>query len=247
MILIPKIFHYVWLGREPMPTVMLEWRQRWSALHPGWEIKTWSEVEGLPSHLLASGDELVECRHPRYLAACPTYAKRSDVWRYDILEQQGGVYLDTDMEPVKCIEPLLDDTESFAGLCLTSYHWREGASAAVSVEVGCSAMGATAHHPWLRELVALTPGQDPQAQISLAFPFLTEVTGRHPEVRLLPPETFYPQSWDRYARGEYVPSESQASRGEAIPEGTHAIHRWSSTWFAEGLRPRDTQPRRESR
>jgi mannosyltransferase OCH1-like enzyme len=234
MILIPKTLHYVWLGRGQMHPLMLGWREKWAALHPGWEVKIWAEVEDLPPHLLACGDSLVECRHPSYLVSCPTHAKRSDVWRYEILEQLGGVYLDTDMEPVKCIEPLLDGAECFAGLCLTSYRWKDGApGAAASVEVGCSIMGARAHHPWLRELVALTPGQDPQAQISLAFPFVTEVTGRHPEVRLLAPETFYPQTWDRYVKGGYAPL-----KDEALSENTHAVHRWSSTWFAEGLTPR---------
>lgn len=238
MILMPKVLHYVWLGEKPMHPLMQEWQQKWVALHPDWEVKTWREVEGLPPHLLACENELVECRCPAYLASCPTYAKRSDVWRYEILEQLGGVYLDADFEPVKCIEPLLDGIEAFAGLCKTVYDWSNANPAGkTKLEVGCSIMGAMPHHPWLRELVARTPEQDPIEQLALAFPYLTEVTARYPDVRLLDPEVFYPVTWDRYARGG-----RRSLKKEVLPEGTYAVHRWSSNWFTEGLRPRPAPP-----
>jgi mannosyltransferase OCH1-like enzyme len=232
--LIPRVLHYVWLGAKPMHPLMVEWQSRWAALHPGWEIKTWRQVPNLPAHLLACGDELAECRYPAYLASCPTYAKRSDVWRYDLLEQFGGIYLDTDFEPVKNIEPLLDGVEAVAGLCQTVYDWSDACpEGKTKIEVGCSIMGSTPRHPWLRELVSLVPEQDPLAQLSLAFPFLTEVTARHPDVRLLDPEVFYPVTWEHYARGG-----RRSLKKEALPAGTYAAHRWSSNWFAEGLRSR---------
>jgi mannosyltransferase OCH1-like enzyme len=235
--LIPRILHYVWLGREPMHPLMVEWQARWASLHPNWTIKMWREVDGLPMHLLKSDDEIVECRCPDYLARCPTYAKRSDVWRYEILEQQGGVYLDTDFEPVKNIEPLLAGVSAFAGLCKTVYDWSTSDPAGKSkIEVACSIMGAEPHHPWLRELVRHVPEQDPGAQLSLAFPYLTEITSRHPDVALLEPNVFYPVSWDHYARGG-----RRSLKKEALPACTYAVHRWSSCWFAPGLQQRPTK------
>jgi hypothetical protein len=263
MMAIPRMLHYIWLGENPMHPLMREWRKRWAALHPGWEMKTWGKVPGLPTHLLASGDELVECRHPSYLASCPTHAKRSDVWRYEILEQQGGVYLDTDFEPIKCIEPPIEGAAAFAGLCRTILQWSADCPEKRKLEVGCSIMGAAPHHPWLREIVSRIPTRDPVRKLSLAFPFLTEITARHPDVLLLEPEIFYPVPWDRYARtsrGVFKKTdEADLLRGEALekaalealekdgilawdpserlPESSRAAHRWSSTWFAEGLRP----------
>lgn len=238
-ILIPKVLHYVWLGQSPMHPLMRNWQQKWKALHPGWKVRTWREVADLPHHMLVDDDEIVECRNPTYLSSCPTYAKRSDVWRYEILEQQGGVYLDTDFEPVKCIESLLDGVEAFAGLCRTIYGWsEEKPEGQTKIEVGCSIMGTTAHHPWLRELIGRTPEQDPVAQLALAFPYLTEITSRHPDVKLLPPNVFYPVSWNQYAlKGK------KSLKREVLPDCCHAAHRWSSNWFAEGLRPRGTETR----
>ena len=121
--LIPKIIHYIWLGNKPMHPLMIQWRLKWASLHPTWKVKVWHEVGGLPNTQLACEDEILECRHPGYLRKCPTLAKRSDVWRYDLLEQQGGIYLDTDFEPLKCIEPLVNELKAFAGKCCTRYGW----------------------------------------------------------------------------------------------------------------------------
>jgi mannosyltransferase OCH1-like enzyme len=233
--MIPKVFHYVWLGDAPMHPLMVQWREAWGELHPGWTVKVWRERGDLPSHALACYDEVVECRYPAYLASCPTYAKRSDVWRYDLLEQHGGVYLDADVEPVKCVEALIGGESAFAGLCNTRYGWTDDDPVGrVVVEVGCSIMGAAPHHPWLQDLVLHVPEQDPVEQLALAFPYLTRVTARHPEVRLYPPETFYSVPWDHYALGG-----KRSLRREAAPEAAYAVHRWSSNWFAGGLRRLD--------
>jgi mannosyltransferase OCH1-like enzyme len=226
---IPHIFHYVWLGQSPMDPVMTEWQRGWSRLHPGWQTRTWREDADLPAHMLTCEDEIVECRYPTLLASCSTPARKSDIWRYQILEQQGGVYLDTDVEPIKPIEHLIEGADAFAGLCWTSYRWKDRGDP--SLEVGCSIMGAAAHHPWLRELIELTPWQDPRSPISLAFPYLTEITGRHPEVRLLKPDVCYPIPWHRYAQ-----EDRDLLDHEALPEASHAVHRWGSTWAAGARR-----------
>jgi mannosyltransferase OCH1-like enzyme len=233
--LIPRVLNYVWLGSKPMHPLMNKWREEWANLHPAWTVKLWREDPDLPHHMLSCGDEIVECRHPAYLSSCPTCAKRSDVWRYEILEQHGGIYLDTDFEPALPIDDLLAEVVAFAGLCETRYDWTDQDPAGkIKTEVGCSIMGAIPHHPWLRELVRLTPEQDSQAQLALAFPFVTRTVAKHPEVRLFPPVTFYPVQWDQRAMG----GGRRALKREPPPEGCYAIHQWSSNWFSGGLEKR---------
>ena len=257
MIHIPRVLHYVWLGTRPMRPLMVEWQKKWAGLHPGWQVKTWRQVEGLPPHLLACEDELVECRCPAYLASCPTHAKQSDVWRYDILEQQGGVYLDADFEPVKNIETLIEESrvkpdgsavretsregletlpgfpsqpvEAFAGLCQTFYHWDDPSTANVpALEVGCSIMGATAHHPWLRELCSRTPCQDPTAAILAGLPLLDGGHGQAPRRAAARPRGLLPRDL-----GPLRPEDLRGKTQPALSESTYAIHRWSSTWPEE--------------
>ncbi len=233
MIVLPKIFHYVWLGKQSMHPLMIDWQKKWKTLHPNWTIKVWKEIEDLPPHFLTADNQLIECRHPEYLSQCPTYAKRSDVWRYEILEQLGGVYLDTDFEPVKNLDPLLENVPAFAGLCDTRYGWsRTCPLGKIKTEVGCSIMGTVPHHPWIHQLMEETPLQDPIEQLSLAFPYLTRITSHHPDVTLFNQDVFYPVTWDQYARS------SRSLLKLPLPDTTYAVHRWSSTWYAEGLRPR---------
>jgi hypothetical protein len=76
------------------------------------------------------------------------------------------------------------------------------------------------------------PEQDPIEQLALAFPYITQVTAGYPEVALFDTDVFYPVTWDRYALGG-----RRALKKESLPPETYAVHRWSSNWFAEGLRP----------
>jgi mannosyltransferase OCH1-like enzyme len=238
MITIPKTLHYVWMGPKPLHPIMQRWQDGWRTLHPQWTIKVWRDDPELPETILRCDSEMIECRHPEYLKHCRTYAKRSDVWRYEILEQHGGVYLDTDFEPLKCIDPLLENIGTFAGLCNTRYDWSDADPIGkIKTEVGCSILGCTPHHPWLFDLVRGIPGQDIVAQLSLAFPYLTGITGKHPEVKLYPVETFYAVPWDQYALGG-----RRALRKAPPPPGAYAMHQWSSAWYEEGLKPRFNLP-----
>lgn len=236
--MIPRVFHYVWLGQKPMHPLMDAWRKRWAELHPGWEVMVWRDDPRRPGLLTCGREahrtEVLPCRCPEYLANCPTYAKRSDVWRYHLLAVIGGVYLDTDMEPVRSIEDLVQGDEAFAGRVLTRSGWDvQGQGGAVVPEVGCSIMGSAPGHAWALDLLDGVPHQDPQAQLSLAFPYVTAVTARHLDVILYEPEIFYPIRWDQYALGG-----GRAMRKEDLPPECRAVHRWSSCWFAEGLKKR---------
>ena len=224
---IPKVIHYIWLGQTPMHPTMTIWRERWARLHPSWTIKVWKETDR-PDRL-ACNDESVECRHSAYLLKCPTLAKRSDVWRYNLLEQLGGLYLDIDFEPNKCIEEIIADKEAFAGKCRTKYDWtQKNPEGKIKIEVGCSLIGTTAHHPWIQDLFDHIEEQDPIAPHSLAFPYITEITNRHPEVYLFEPEIFYPVMWHEY-------HDSVAKK--PIPCSAYAAHQWSSNWFPNGTKP----------
>jgi mannosyltransferase OCH1-like enzyme len=230
-ILIPKIIHYIWLGQKPMPPLMNQWRAKWAFLHPSWTIKVWKEMPGLPNTQLMCGNEILKCRHPIYLMKCPTLAKRSDVWRYDLLEQHGGLYLDTDYEPIKCIEEIISGKTAFAGQCITRHGWTENDPIGkFKTEIGCSLIGSSPHHPWMRDLFENIEKQDPIHQLSLAFPYITEITSRHPEVHLFSPDTFYPVRWDQYANTHSLCKIHP-------PKTSYAIHQWSSTWFPSGLKP----------
>jgi mannosyltransferase OCH1-like enzyme len=216
-ILIPKTIHYVWLGGKPMRPLMVQWRRRWESLHPGWEVKIWSETLGRPASLTCR-HETLDSSFPGLLRDSCHLSQRSNVWRYELLHQLGGLYLDTDFEPLRCIEPLIGGLEAFAGRCHVAN--------STDTAIGCAMFGCTARHPWTGDLIENMPSRDSRISLSLGSRYFGEITSRHPEVHLFEPDVFYSQRCEQ--PGHYKPP---------IPAGAYAIHRWSSKWFPDGFKP----------
>ena len=101
--MIPQIFHQVWVGGEPLPEQFSRYRDTWREHHPHWELRLWTD-DDLPPDL----------RRPEAYDRERIPAERSDIIRLDLLWRFGGVYMDTDMECRKPLEPLLEGVEFFA-------------------------------------------------------------------------------------------------------------------------------------
>ena len=222
-LIIPKTIHYIWLGRKPMHPLMLQWQGKWKTLHPGWDAKVWSEAPGQTESLIYK-DEILDSSFPELLRRCCHLSQKSNIWRYELLHRFGGLYLDTDFEPIKCVEPLMDGLETFAGRCHVINSPDE--------TIGCSLptcpglIGCIPRHPWMRDLIENMPKQDPEISRSLGAGYFAEVTSRHPEVHLVEPDVFYSQRWEQPAH--YKPP---------LPVTAYAVHRWASKWFPEGFKP----------
>ena len=98
---IPRILHQVWVG-PPMPEHLAQYSASWRMLHPDWEYRLWRE------------DDLRWLRHQDLFDRAAELSPRnvgqfaSNIARLEILLQHGGVYIDSDMEPLKPIDPLTD-------------------------------------------------------------------------------------------------------------------------------------------
>jgi mannosyltransferase OCH1-like enzyme len=103
-VLIPRVFHQIWVGPQPFPAELARYQQTWLNHHPGWELRLWTE-ESLP-HDLDHPEGLERLRQPN---------ERSNFLRYELLWRFGGVYLDTDFECLRSIEPLIAETKLFVG------------------------------------------------------------------------------------------------------------------------------------
>jgi mannosyltransferase OCH1-like enzyme len=221
-----------------MHPLLQEWLDRWRRLHPEWLHKIWLTDPELPPHLLHCDSELVGCRSVDLMTRC-TPEQRSHVWRYEILEQQGGVCVDADVEPFRSLDSLRDAAPAFAGLCTVSRPARDGTGRLRHWDlVGTAVMGAEPHHPWLRDLVRKTTAQDSSKPASLGAALATATVGKHPDVLLLDPLAFYSAPWYEYALGG-----SRALRRRDPPAGAYAVCRWSAVWLPRhGLDqlPKDT-------
>ena len=101
-ILIPKVFHRIWIGNKPMPQEFIEYGETWKKYHPDWEMKLWTDENMI---LLQNQESYNNAAH---------MAQKADIARYEILYHFGGVYIDCDFECVKSIESLLYGVQAFA-------------------------------------------------------------------------------------------------------------------------------------
>lgn len=102
---IPKIIHYCWFGRNPLPELAKKCIASWKKFLPDYEIKEWNENN-------------YDVRKIPYIAQAydaKKYAFVSDFARFDILYEHGGVYFDTDVEVIKPLDDILR-RGSFAGV-----------------------------------------------------------------------------------------------------------------------------------
>lgn len=101
---IPKIIHYCWFGGNPKPELVKKCIESWKQFCPEYEIIEWNE-SNFDIHCDVFVEEAYQSKK---------WAFVSDYVRAYVLLNQGGIYLDTDMELLQSLDALLANT-FFAG------------------------------------------------------------------------------------------------------------------------------------
>jgi mannosyltransferase OCH1-like enzyme len=195
---IPRTFHYIWIGGKPLPEKWAQYMQGWLDKHPGWTLQRWDE-----SNLPPLANQEVFDTHP-------FMSGKGNILRYEILFAHGGVYIDTDFECVKNIEPLLHEVTCFAA-------WQDATT------INNAILGAVPGHPLFADLIRGIP-ESVQRNAGKASPYQTGpyymtpvILEQYPDVTLFPSQWFYPYPW---SEAEQEPDTSE------FPEA-YAIHRWT--------------------
>ena len=105
--MIEKKIHYIWFGNSK-PEKVLKCIESWKKFLLDYEIIEWNEK---------NFDVEKEMKENKFFKECyqrKLWAFVSDYVRVKVLYENGGIYLDTDMEVIKNLDPLLD-TELFLG------------------------------------------------------------------------------------------------------------------------------------
>lgn len=127
--MIPKIIHYCWFGGNPLPKDVQKYKETWRKFCPDYQIKEWNE-----SNFNIHSFKYVEQAYEQ-----KKWAFVSDVARITALYQEGGIYLDTDVEIIRPLDNLLDN-QLFLGF--------EG-----SQWIGTNIIGAEKGHPLLNKFL----------------------------------------------------------------------------------------------
>lgn len=95
--MIPKVIHYCWFGRNPLPDYAKKYIASWRKYLPGYEIKEWNE-DNFDVNIIPYTREAYKAKK---------YAFVSDYARFWILYHYGGVYFDTDVEVIKNMDDII--------------------------------------------------------------------------------------------------------------------------------------------
>lgn len=95
--MIPKIIHYCWFGRNPLPPLAQDCIASWKKYLPDYEIKEWNE-DNFDVNVIPYTAEAYRAHK---------YAFVSDYARFWILYNYGGLYFDTDVEIIRPLDDVI--------------------------------------------------------------------------------------------------------------------------------------------
>lgn len=127
--MIPKTIHYCWFGKGKMPKLANECIASWKKHLPDYELKEWNE-DNFDVNIIPYTSAAYKSKK---------YAFVSDYARFKILYNEGGIYLDTDVEVLRNFDTLLDN-ETFTG-----FETRDRINPGVI-------MGAQKHNAFIKEM-----------------------------------------------------------------------------------------------
>ena len=139
---IPKIIHYCWFGRNPKPKLAEKCFESWKKFCPDYEIREWNE------------DNYDISQAPRYVRQAyqaKKWAFVTDFVRLQVVYLYGGIYLDTDVELISSLDPLLENQAYFGFEGINTVNTGLGFGAGRGCPILEELMGQYADIPFQRE------------------------------------------------------------------------------------------------
>lgn len=208
--MIPKKIHYCWFSGKQIPKEFQGYIDSWKKFCPDYEIIRWDES----NYDISQNGYMESAYKEKRWGFVPDYA------RFDILYREGGIYLDTDVELIKSLDPLLDNPCFF------------GFEDANHINPGLG-FGAEAGNPVilaLREIYrqlsfykadgALNLIPSPEYVTRKLEELGVEINGQFQELKNV---TIYPR--------EFLGAKNYNTGKINQTENTYAIHHFSCTWM----------------
>ena len=215
--MIPRIIHYCWFGRNPLPASAQKCIASWRKFLPDYVIKEWNE-DNFDVNIIPYTRQAYEAKK---------YAFVSDYARFWILYHYGGLYFDTDVEVIK---PFDDIVERGAFMGLEIDGTKKDTKIAIAPGLG---LGAEADMDIYKEILdgfAKLDFYDANGKRNhfSMIPMVTEMFLKrglkaNGQIQRLDRITIYPQCF-------FNPYNSLNGRLQLTSE-THSIHWYSASWM----------------
>lgn len=220
---VPKVFHFVWLSvnwDDPQPEIpynILNIIQNWKQLYPNWYIVIWTN-----SMVRQHFSNIVPVLRRIKIASWA-----SDILRYHVIAKYGGVYLDTDIVPLR----VLPET-----LLYTAFTVCERPRDGKTCKIACNAVIASrpenpaimqaASEALRRSQARIHKKTNAPYDVYLTGPvFWSEMVSKSEfSIMILPPRTFFPCDYSEKNKCKKNLYEHD--------ENVYAMHTWDKSWAA---------------
>jgi inositol phosphorylceramide mannosyltransferase catalytic subunit len=206
---IPKKIHQIWLGGD-IPAKYDKFTESWRKFNPTWEYRLWTDND--VDNILMTNRRMFDIAQNKGM--------KSDILRYEILRQQGGMYVDVDFE---CLKPFDDLVylDFFTGI---AYDGR--------LVLYMGLIATAAHHPIIEACVSdmdtdytgnnSVEIMDATGPYYFTKRFLSVTDKTTKGVVAFPMEFFYP--WPNNLMGYPTPY-------DFVTPNSYAIHHWDVSWI----------------
>lgn len=210
---IPKIIHYCWFGGAPKPTSVLRCIDSWRKYCPDFEIREWTEKDF----------DISQNEYTRQAYEAKAWGFVPDYIRLWIIYHYGGIYLDTDVQIIKDLSPLLENS-AFMGFEDASHiNLGQGFGAETGNEVILDNMRLYDTLRFINEDGTLnkTPSPIYTTNILLAHGLQQNIDA----IQFIDGVSIYPS--------EYFCPKSFFTGITTVTPNTYSIHQFDASWYTE--------------
>lgn len=212
--MIPKIIHYCWFGRNPLPEDAAEYINSWKKYCSDYEIKEWNE----------DNFDLNACDYVKEAYAAKKWAFVTDYVRLYAMVSEGGIYMDTDVELIRPIDKFLNH-KAFSGF----EDETNIPTGLMACEKGFPLFDEMLHYYDDKHFVK----DDGTYDMTTNVETITKICGRHGFV----PNGKYQEidGFALYPHDVFCPK-SHTSEKISLTESTVAIHHFSGSWQSKSIK-----------
>lgn len=207
--MIPKKIHYCWFGYGDKPQEVKDCIHSWRKYLPEWQIQEWNE----------QNYDITKHPYMKEAYEAKKWAYVSDMARLDILYNQGGVYLDVDVEFVK---PLPLEYLKYEGFCGFEHTTTVAPGLIFGIEPG---------HPFLKRVLDSYAGEHFQVHKNGIYTTINmRITEILKEYGLVKKDEFQNVGGIRVFPSEFFCGYDTDVREPAITDNTICWHHYLGSW-----------------
>ena len=207
--MIPKKIHFIWVGGKPLTPLAEKCIESWKKHCPNYEIIRWDE----------SNFNINQNQYCKEAYENKKWAFVSDYIRLKVLYEEGGIYMDTDVEVIKNLDELLDN-KAFSGF-------------ESEVDIPTGIIAAEKNNIWIKKLLQYYDNksfinEDKTFDLTTNVVTITNITKENYDIKLN--NTTQDFGDVKFYAKDYFCPKSLTDGVIRKTKNTYTIHHFSGSW-----------------